>query len=116
MENEVKNNILPLTFRMKLYFGVIAAGMILCIKGIFAILLYPIGVMISIQHLTKVKFDNDLFYMLPGYGIYIVLFLAFLIANRRLVVYILVGVLVLVTLLNVAGCHSLMNQLRHIGN
>lgn len=105
---------LLLSTRMSLCFGILVAGMLMCADGAAGIMMYPAGFMVGIGLLSGIRVPDDQAISM-GYILYMSLFLAFTLAENRRLIQVLTLIMILVTVLNVAGCRHILNELDQIG-
>ena len=90
-------------------------GMISCIHGLAAIVLYPIGMAVSVGRITGIDIDDDVS-MIAGYSVYALLLMGFLATDKRRVINGLTIALIVATVLNVSGCHYVLHELSELGH
>lgn len=97
----------------KWFFILLAVGLLCCVNGAPAFFFYPVGLTIFLA--DAVRGDEGILLAL-GYTVYFVLLVAFLVVKTKVSLSILIGVMVIVTCLNIAGCQSILHGIGSIGN
>ena len=106
---EHEPNRMHLKFRMLLYFGILAIGMLVCVRGLTRFYMYPLGLMFTVWRMTKIETAAGVA-LIIGYSVHALLLLSFLATKRRWVVFCLTVIMVILTILNVSGCQHLLDE------
>ena len=115
MKTDSEVGCIPLRVRLLRFVMIVIAGMLSCIHGIAAIVLYPIGLAVSVSIITGLDMDDDVS-MIAGYLVYALLLTGFLATNNKRVINWLTITLIVVTIGNVSGCHYALHELSELGN
>ena len=103
--------------RLAQFFGILLLGMLCCVNGAPLILFYPIGrvaALFAVSGLTLPK--SEILLLTVSYGLYALLLAGFLVVRRQALFSIFMTLMILTTLLNIAGCQIILHGLGRIGN
>jgi len=103
--------------RLCSFFGVLLIGLILCINGSLAFFLYPMGISYFICTLARFKKEywNSVDSVVLGWLLYLILLFFVGALPQRKYFRILMAIMIILTLMNVAGCQMYLYELSQIG-
>jgi hypothetical protein len=101
-------------WRMLLFFGILALGMLACVQGAMFLRFYPVGLMYFVATVIRIDPGESPFLWL-GYLLYGALLAGFLVCRRRTWVTVLTVAMAVATMFNVVGCHAIWHEASKIG-